>query len=167
MTAALSLSAAFAKAEESGEMVLTIGGEEQHFRLDPKQSDWGGGKGEGSGPDLMIPTIMGWAADEKTREHYGVFSLSFTMYDDDISSPELQLSRKVGDTWEQLFASDEKGGLTLEISEHQIDGFTATVSGTFTADMGVTPNYGRDVDLTNPLAVSGRFTAVLNSNKND
>jgi hypothetical protein len=147
-----------ALAEEGGEALLTIGGVEQVFRLSPS-SDFSGSP--------QYPSVSMSLAAPRENNATDVASISlgfeFSTTSEDVSSAEARLFRRAGEKTETLYCHDEaeRGGLTVTIEEQAIEGNFMSVKGRFSGNFGASENYGRDVDLSSPVPVSGEFTVTL------
>ncbi len=51
--------------------------------------------------------------------------------------------------------------MTVDLSEISVDGDLLSVSGTMAGQMGVSSNYGRDIDLSEPVDFNGSFAVTL------
>jgi hypothetical protein len=80
------------------------------------------------------------------------------------SGAEMDLSRfDGGERVLRVFGREEaeRGGLAIELEEHEIDGGRLSLTGRFTGALGPSENFGRDIDLSDGVPVSGRFSVTL------
>lgn len=153
-TAILVTSSAWA--EEGGEALLTVADVEQAFAL-ATSSDFSGS------PDFpSVNLSLSGPRDGNATDVVSVM-LGFEIHGDEAPSPEARLLRRVGEETEWLFcySEAEPGGLTVALEEFAIDGDLMSVHGQFSCNFGTSENYGRDIDLSDPLAVSGQFNVTL------
>ena len=152
-----SLSAAPCFAQSSGEITLTVGGEELVVPLWSGQSDWSGGE---SWPSVNIYA----RAFNENGEDPLVVTLGFEApgWTPDVS--ELQVTRyEGGEVRRRLYSGEDEdeGGLAVTIDSHAIDGTTLNISGRFDGMMGTSESFGRNVDLSDPVPVAGTFAIAL------
>lgn len=152
--AALTL-AAPAAAQEGGEVVLTLDGEEVAFPLWESQSDWSGG----AGPWASI-NIYARPTDPEAWERYKTFTLGFSGTEN-AGSPEASLSRMQGDALQRLHSDDEAGSLAVSLDGASVEGEFLTLSGTVSGAFGPSDNFGRDIDMSDPVPIEGRFSVTL------
>ena len=144
-----------AAAEEGGEVVLTIGGEEVVFALWDDQSDW-------SGNDSWASTNIYTQAQGEAWDRYKTLTLSFDGPLGAMGSPEASLSRMLsGEEMQQLYSHDEAGDLAVTIEAASVEGELLSVSGTVSGAFGTSENWGRDIDLSEPVPFEGRFDVTL------
>lgn len=144
-----------AAAQEGGEVVLTIDGEEIVFALWEGQSDW-------SGNESWASTNIYTRAQGEDWDRYKTLTLGFGGPLAAMGTPEASLSRVVsGDEMEQLYSQDEAGDLAVTIEEAQVEGEFLSVSGTVSGVFGTSDNWGRDIDLSDPVPFEGRFDVTL------
>jgi len=144
-------------AQSSGELTLNIAGEERTIPVWPEQSDWSGGE--------SWPSINIYARDFRDEgEEPAMVSLGFAASRWEPSLPEMDLvlyeNRKpVG----RLYAreEEERGGLTVIVDSHVIDGTSLSLTGSFEATLGPSDNYGGDIDLSQGVPVTGTFAVTL------
>lgn len=153
---ALSLAGA-AQAEEAGTLTLDLGGESHSFTLWADQSDWSGSESYAS------VNIYARPDGDATRAAYGILTLGFELAGGSTNAPEASLTRLDGDTRVKLFSQGDadEGGLTITADSSSVSGDELTVSGNFSGDMGISENYGRDIDLSDAVAFTGTFDVVL------
>jgi hypothetical protein len=144
-----------AVAEEGGEVVLTIGGEDFVFPLWESQSDWMDGGAFSSVNIYSRPT------DEETWARFKTFTLGFSGPISAPGDPEASLTRIVDGERQELYSEDEAGGLAVAIDEASVEGELLTVSGTLSGAFGTSENWGNDIDLSEPVPISGRFMVTL------
>lgn len=82
----------------------------------------------------------------------------------DTSRSVMDLSRfEDGERVTQLFGREEaeRGGIVIELDTYAIDGTRLDLTGRFSGTLGPSENYGRDIDLSEGVAVSGSFSVSL------
>jgi hypothetical protein len=141
-------------AEEGGVLTLEIEGAVYEFPLNAGQSDWGGTQAYGSVNIYSRPT------DEATWALFKQLTLGFTLQQTVADAPEISLNRMVGDEMEKLFGNAEAGA-EVTLDEVITDGDFLTISGSFKGDLGTSRNYGGDIDLSEPVPISGTFVVTL------
>jgi hypothetical protein len=89
--------------------------------------------------------------------------LGFEIINGASGNPEASLTSVTNGKREKLFAGneEEEGGLVVKIENVSTSDDELSVAGTFATQMGTSENYGRDIDLTSPLQVTGSFNVVL------
>ncbi len=155
LAAAAALSPLAVQAAEGGAVSLEIGGETVEFPLWAGQSDWSGSEVFASVNIYARPT------DEATWARFKTLALGFTVTGAGVDSPELSLSRVAADGIEKLHAGADAGGLAVTVDTRAVAGYEMTLSGTFSGRMGPSDNFGRDIDLSDPVPVTGRFSVTL------
>jgi len=144
-----------ALAEEGGQIVLTIDGQDVVFPLWAEQSDW---SGNASWASANIYT----RAQGEDWERYKTLTLGFEGPSGAAGNPEVSLSRAVaGGGTESLYSTDEEGDLTVTVEGARVEGAFLSFSGTLSGVLGTSDNWGRDIDLTDPLPFEGRFEVTL------
>ncbi|MCB1313354.1 MAG: hypothetical protein KDK29_16415 [Sedimentitalea sp.] len=144
-------------AQSTGEVTLIIADEERTVPVWSEQSDW-------SGPETWPSiNIYARAFDDEDREPV-VLSLGFEASRWQPSVPELEVDlyesrERVG----KLYAreEEERGGLSVTLDSHAIDGTLLSISGSFEGTLGPSDNYGRDIDLSQGIPVKGTFVVTL------
>ncbi|MEQ6250371.1 hypothetical protein ABMC89_15860 [Sulfitobacter sp. HNIBRBA3233] len=144
-------------AESTGELVLTIAGEEEVIPLWGTQSDWSG--------SANWPSINIYARSfNEDGEDPLVVTLGFDAPGWTPSQAEMRLSRyEGGDAVLKLFANEdeEDGGLAVKLDSHALEGTLMSLTGSVTGTLGTSDNYGRDIDLSDGIPVDGVFTVTL------
>ena len=145
------------QAQSSGELTVIIAGDVRTIPVWPEQSDWSGSE--------RWPSINIYARDFRDEgQEPAMVSLGFEAPDWKPGSPEMDMvlyeNRKPVGT---LFAreNEEGGGLTVTLDSHALDGSSLSMSGSFKGTLGPSDNYGRDIDLSQGVPVTGRFTVTL------
>lgn len=149
--------AAPAIAQSAGELTLTLAGEERVVPLWASQSDWSGGE---SWPSINIYA----RAFDENGENPLVVSLGFDAPGWTPGRAEMQLtSYEDGEAVLQLFSGEdeEEGALSVVVDGHEVDGTTLTLTGSFDGTMGTSDNFGRDIDLSDGVPVTGTFAVTL------
>ncbi|MEC7763080.1 MAG: hypothetical protein VX874_14350 [Pseudomonadota bacterium] len=156
LPALLALSVATAaQGEEAGTLTLNLGGESHAYTLWADQSDWSGSARYASVNIYALPQ------NDATRASYGALTLGFEVSGGSTRAPEVSLTRIDGDDRVKLYAKDDAGDLSITADTASVTGEELTLSGSFSGDMGISETYGRDIDLTDPVAVNGTFDVVL------
>ncbi len=146
-----------ALAESTGEIALTIAGEDLVLSLRGGQSDW---SGSANWPSVSL-SARAFNAD---GEDPVVLSLSFDAANWTPSVPELRLTRyEDSQAVEKLFSGEdqEDGALTVTLGSHDLNGTTLSLTGSFQGTMGTSDNYGRDIDLSQGQPVEGTFEVTV------
>lgn len=154
---ALGLATTAAWGQASGEANLTIGDIERGFNLRTEQSDWSG--------SVQFPSIsISLSPDAATREA-GVFgiTLNFDWFSSQIANADLRLLRRSGDGTQNIYCYDEteRGGLLVDIESYVQEEETVNIVGRMSCQLGTSENFGRDIDLSDPVDISGDFSVVL------
>ncbi|MEQ8559143.1 MAG: hypothetical protein RIB03_12570 [Henriciella sp.] len=148
---------ATASAEGAGEVTLDIEGETYAFPLWESQSDWSGSESYASVNIYARPT------DKETWSKFKTFTLGFETMGSNISAPEARLTRMVNGDQQRLFAGEDQdeGGLKVTVDSTSVTGDALSITGSFVAQMGPSDNFGRDIDLSDPVEITGRFDVKL------
>lgn len=145
----------------TGELILTVDGEERVVPLWENQSDWSGSEN--------WPSVNIYArAFNEAGENPLVVTLGFEAPQGTPGSPELTVTQyEDGAVAERLFSGSdaEDGGLSVVLERQMVDGSTLSLSGSFTGTIGTSENRGRDIDLSNGIAVQGTFSVTLDELK--
>ena len=82
---------------------------------------------------------------------------------DTSANPELDVSRLPDGEFERLFSRMEEGqgGLSVQISEVSEDGAQLIIHGSVLGKIGPSDNFGRDIDLGDPLDFKADFNVVV------
>lgn len=154
---AILFAAAGAWGEDDNGASLTIGEVASDFSLNTEQSDW---SGSADFPSVSITLSAGETALEA-----GIFSLrlGFEMAGGQMSGVEASLLRRSGDATENLYCKDEPdgGGLAIDVESTSQDGDALTIKGTISCELGTSESYGNDIDLSDPVPLSGDFDVTL------
>ena len=155
--AAILLMATGAWGEESNGASLTIGEVASDFVLNTEQSDW---SGSADFPSVSITLSAGETALEA-----GIFSLrlGFEMAGGQMGGVEASLLQRSSDATESLYCNDEPehGDLTVDVESTSQDGDALTIKGTISCELGTSESYGNDIDLSDPVPLSGDFDVTL------
>lgn len=144
-------------AQSSGTVTLIVAGEERTIPVWSDQSDWSGSE--------SWPSINIYARDfSENSEEPALLSLSFEASGWQPSVPEMDMTlyenrKPIGNLYAREEA--ERGGLTVIIESHAVDGTSLSLAGSFAATLGPSENYGRDIDLSQGVPVTGTFDVVL------
>ncbi len=142
-------------AQNADEVTILIDGEEHILSLWAEQSDWSGSE---SWPSISILARGSNGAGTLT------LGLSFEASGWSPSGAEMDLSRfDGGERVLHVFGQEEaeRGGITVELDGHEIDGSRLSLTGRFTGTLGPSKNFGRDIDLSDGVPVSGSFSVTL------
>jgi hypothetical protein len=144
-------------AQSSGELALTIAGEEQIVPLWGQQSDWSGGE--------SWPSINLYArAFNDDGEDPLVVTLSFEAPGWNPGMAEMRLSRyEDGEVVLRLFAGEdeEDGLLSVALDGHAVDGSLLALTGRVEGTLGTSDTQGREIDLFEGVPVEGTFAVTL------
>jgi len=146
---------AMAIAQEGGAVTITIGDNTYDFPLSESQSDW---SGPISFANIYIDTRP---MDEGTRELFNHFSLGFDYFGEQIDYAEATLIRVIDGELVYYYANAEDTDIVLTIEEESVDGEFLTIAGNAEMTMGTSENFGRDIDLSDPLSLSASFAVIL------
>lgn len=157
LVASFALVSQGAMAEESGEILVTTEEETMTFALDTMQSDWSGS------PNWASVSITGIPVDDDAQDRFRSFNLGFSVNNGNPDLAEATLLRIIDGEPQRLYgaADAEAGGLEITISDADADGDFFTVSGAYDGRLGPSDNFGRDIDLSQSIAVSGSFDVTL------
>ncbi|MFD1342180.1 hypothetical protein [Litorisediminicola beolgyonensis] len=157
LAAPLVLLAGASAAQESGTLALDIGGASRSYTLWSEQSDWSGW-GE---PPAVSGSVNIYARPEEGGGTFATFTLGLDLMSGAVNGAEASLlSLSDGETT-RYFSTDDQGALAVELSELSVDGEFLSISGSLSGQMGPSPDFGRTVDLSEPLAISGEFAVTL------
>lgn len=146
-----------ASAEGTGQIALTIAGEDLVLPLRGGQSDW---SGSANWPSISLSA----RAFNEDGEDPIVVNLSFDAANWAPSLPELRLTRyEDSQVTETLFSGEDEddGALSVTLDSHDLQGTTLTLTGRFQGTMGPSENYGRDIDLSKGQPVEGTFEVTV------
>lgn len=147
--------AAAAQAEERGTLALTIDGESYDYELWAAQSDWSGSESFGSVSIFAQPVDRDVAL--------GSIMFGFSLAAGNAERGEINLrTEQDGETIRYFAGADpEEGGLAVTLDEASVSGEELSVTGSFRTQAGTSDNFGRDIDLTDPMQIEGTFDVVL------
>lgn len=145
-----------AAAEEGGAFEVVIGAETFRFPLQAGQSDWSGS------PTWMSVSLRARPVDEAAWARFKALTLGFEYVRGTVSSPELTLSRVLGDgSLQRLHAEAETGDLEVLVDRAEVLGELLMLEGRFSAETGPSEDYGRTIDLSDPVPVAGSFAVTV------
>lgn len=145
-----------ASADEMGQAALFIDGEKHQFELNAQQSDWSGSA------DYASVNITLKAAHETTRSLYPALSVGFEYSGGQVRAIEIRLMKKADSGGIlRLYGAPDTGRITLEEGSFAVAGQELSFSGGLETMLGTSENFGRDIDLSNPLKVTGTLTVTL------
>ncbi|MAM61477.1 hypothetical protein [Maritimibacter sp. UBA3975] len=144
-----------AQAEEGGDLTLTINGEDYAYSLWASQSDWSGSESFGS--------VNIYAQPAGEDGIFKTFSLGFSLAAGKAERGEINFRTVSDGETTRLFAGadDDEGGLAVMVDSVSVSGEKLSVSGRFQSRMGPSDNFGRDIDLSDPMEIEGSFDVVL------
>jgi hypothetical protein len=148
LCAALALATPLA-ADPGGSLLLDIDGAPAAYDLWTSQSDHSGS------PNWRSVNI--YARADAGADGYGTFTLGFSVVNGAASAPEASLRSEAG----TLFSREEAGALEVTVTEVAPDGSLLVLTGSFSGNFGTSDNFGRDIDLSDPVAVEGSFALRL------
>ena len=143
-----------ADAEEGGEVVLDVDGETHAYTLVPGQSDWSGSESFGSASIYASP--------DDNASHLQSMMFGFSLAGGAAEGGEINL-RTVsdGETIRYYAGEDaEEGGLVVTLESASVSGEELSLTGSFQTELGTSENYGRDIDLSEAMAMQGTFNVV-------
>jgi len=148
--------ASTAAAQEGGLIAITLADERLELPLNAGHSDWTGSEGFAKVSILTRPT------DLKTWEQFQSLRLAFDLLRHGAQTPEMSLLRRGDDDgFERWYSRPDLGGLRVTVTDRSLDGAQLRVSGTFLGMLGISPDFGRTIDLSEPMSVSGTFDVTL------
>ncbi|MDF3605310.1 hypothetical protein PE067_03525 [Paracoccus sp. DMF-8] len=154
---AAGLFATFGQAQSSGEITVMIAGAERTIPVWAEQSDWSGSED--------WPSINIHVRDfTDNGEEPIVVSLGFEASRWEPSAPELDMSLyEIKERVAVLYGREEqeRGGLSVTLDDHSIDGTQLSISGSFEGMLGPSDNFGNDIDLSQGVPVTGTFSVTL------
>lgn len=143
-------------AQEIGAASLTIDGTTQSFPLS-NESDFAG--------SAQFPSVnMVFNAPREGNETgFTKLSIGFELGGGAVRGEQADLMGKIDDEWTYFACQSEefKGKLSLDIEETSVEGDLMTLKGRLACMMGTTVNFGRDIDMSSPMEVTGDFEATL------
>lgn len=154
---ALTLNFGMVEAQESASIILEVGNQSIPFELEASQSDWSGSESGGSVNISANPVDIDALEQAYWRLNIG-FQFSGTNGDRATASV---LRTTTNGERQSLFSEHDQGDMTVDLSEISVNGDLLSVSGTMAGQMGASSNYGRDIDLSEPLDFSGSFAVTL------
>ena len=147
--------AAAAQAEERGTLALTVDGESHEYELWAEQSDWSGSESFGS------VSIFARPVDRDMALGSIMFGFSLAAGNAELGEINLRTGHD-GETVRYFAGADpEEGGLAVTLDEASVSGEELSVTGSFRTQAGTSENFGRDIDLTDPMQIEGTFDVVL------
>jgi hypothetical protein len=132
-----------------GTLILEIGGETAGYELWVGQSDHSG--------NASWRSINIYARPSSDDLGFGTLTLGFEVVNGRAGNPEASLRSEAG----QLYSGDEAGALAVEVTEAADDGDLLVLTGSFSGDFGTSENFGRDIDLSEPVGIEGSFAVRL------
>lgn len=146
-----------ALAEEGGELRLVIDGTPHVFTLWNEQSDWSGSESYAS------VNIYSRPSDDASQDLFSTFTLGFDLVNGAASNGEAGLQERREDSVLRRYGEtdEDAGGLVVRIENSSVSGDELSVAGSFQTQMGASENYGRDIDLSDPVTVEGTFDVIL------
>lgn len=149
---ALLASACATLAEEVGTVTLELDGAPATFALWAEQSDWSGVS------PIRSVNIFAQPADKAAREVATRVTIGFSLMNGAAMDQEVSAQRPDGT---QLWSNADRSDLILTLTEATDEGDLLTVSGALSGQMGPSSNWGVEIDLSAPVALSGQFTVTL------
>lgn len=141
--------------QEGGTVEVTIDETSYDFPLWESQSDWSGSA------EWASVNIYSRPLDEDTWELFKGFTLGFQYNGGTVGSGEASLSRVIDGELVRYFADADDTEMTLTVEEASVDGAYLTLNGTAEMTMGTSDNFGRDIDMSEPLSLSAVFAVTL------
>ena len=139
-------------AQEGGEITLVFDGETFTFPLSAGHSDWSGSARYGSVNILARPT------DDATWKRFKTLALWFELVNGKAADPKASLLRVAGDgSLSRIFSRQDQGGLIVDVKAHSYEEDILRIDGSFTGTFGQSEDFGREIDLSDPVALSGDF----------
>ena len=153
----IGLTAATATGAEDSRALISIGDSEYAFTLRSEQSDWVGSTSFGSVSIRLIPN------EEGREAGWTGLSLGFEISGDQARNGEARLTRRVDSGFQNLFCEDdsEGGALVVELESVAMENETLSIDGRMACQLGTSENFGQDIDLSDPLEISGSFVLAL------
>ncbi|MBO6883795.1 MAG: hypothetical protein JJ869_09480 [Marivita sp.] len=148
--------ASIAAAKEDGLITLTLADQTLELPLSAGHSDWTGTQG------FIRVSIFSRPSDLETWKRFQSLRLAFDLLRNSAQLPEMSLLRRTGDAdFERWYGRGDSGGLTVMVTDSALDGDLLRVTGTFTGTLGQSGDFGRTIDLSAPMPVSGDFSVTL------
>jgi opacity protein-like surface antigen len=149
-------------AQATNELIVTIADDERTLTVSD-EIEWNGVERQ---PYVWIDAS---AVDDETNEVLNV-ALTFGAADWKASEPEMTVwIVRGGEVLKQLAAYEEeaRGGLSVTIDSHALDGTSLSLTGTFEGTLGIPgpKSQGRPVDLSQGVPVTGSFNVTLDASE--
>ncbi len=154
---ALTMNFGMVQAQEPGEIMLEVGNKSIPFELEASQSDWSGSVSGGSVSISANPVDIDAQEQAYWRLNIG---FQFSGTNGDRASASV-LRKTTNGERQSLYSEHDQGDMTVDLSEISVDGDLLSVSGTMAGQMGASSNYGRDIDLSEPVDFKGSFAVTL------
>ena len=150
------LAASMSVADEAGQITLVLADQTLELPLSEGHSDWTGSHG------FVRVSILTRPSDLETWQRFQSLRLAFDLLRERAQLPEMSLLRRTGDAdFERWYGRGDSGDLRVTVTGSSLDGDLLRVSGTFAGTLGQSRDFGRTIDLSAPMPVSGDFSVSL------
>lgn len=150
------LAASMATAKEEGRITLTLADETLELPLSSGHSDWTGSQG------FVRVSILTRPSDLGTWQRFQSLRLAFDLLRDRAQLPEMSLLRRTEDAeFERWYGRVDSGGLIVTVTDRDLKDDLLRISGTFIGSLGQSADFGKTIDLSAPMPVSGTFEVTL------
>ena len=101
--------------------------------------------------------------DRDLVKDFAALSLGLEFADTSVQHAELDILRIPESGLERLYSdvSEDRGGLIVKIEAISGEGNELSLSGTISATLGLSENFGRDIDFGEPASLEAAFAVTL------
>ncbi len=150
------ISPSAALSQEGGLITLTLNGDQLELPLSAGHSDWIGSRG------FAEVSIMTRPTDVQSWQHFQSLRLAFDLLRTGAQSPEMSILRRSDDAgFQRWYSRSDNGALSVAITGRDLDGKQLQITGTFSGTLGISEDFGRTIDLSDPMPVTGTFDVTL------
>lgn len=145
-----------ATATEEGLISLTLADEAFDLPLSTGHSDWTSSQG------FVQVSILARPPDMATWARFQSLRLAFDLLQNRAQFPELSLLRRTDDAeFERWYGRRDSGDLKVILTDTFLDGDLLRISGSFDGALGQSRDFGRTIDMSSPMPVTGLFEVTL------
>ena len=145
-----------AEAREDGRITLTLADQTLDLPLSAGHSDWTDAQG------YVSVSILTRPSDPVAWQRFQSLRLAFDLLRHRAQMPEMSLLRRSGDAqFERWYGRAADGGLTVTVTDSAFEDDLLSITGTFDGTLGQSVDFGKTIDLSAPMPVSGTFEVNL------